>query len=445
MDYPGKGIVLFNDREIAVKNAIPGQKIALSVKKTRKDNCEGRLLQVLEKSPDEIPSDCPHADVCGGCSLRTLPYERQLRMKEEQIRRLLDQVDCGDILEGILAPENPDAYRNKMEFSFGDSCKGGPLSLGLHRKGSFYDIVTVDQCRIVHEDFRAVLQCVLTWAVGHELPYFHRNTHEGYLRHLLVRRSAASGEVMVVLVTSTQTGGADEQALLTDFTERLKALPLQGRLAGVLHTVNDRIADVIENQGTTLLYGQDYITEKLLGLSFRITPYSFFQTNSAGAEILYGKVREYAGASGVSEIFDLYSGTGTIAQILAPVAKHVTGVEIVEEAVEAAWKNAAQNGLPSCSFIAGDVLKVVDELPEKPDLIILDPPRDGIHPKALGKIIGFGVERIVYVSCKATSLVRDLEVLKANGYSAVRACCVDLFPGTPHVETVVLMSRIKEK
>ena len=220
----------------------------------------------------------------------------------------------------------------------------------------------------------------------------------------------------------------------------IKALELDGVLAGVLHTRNDSLADAVINEGTEILYGKDYIYEELLGLRFKITPFSFFQTNSLGAEVLYSKTREFVGEIDNRVVFDLYSGTGTIAQILAPVAKKVVGVEIVEEAVVAAKENAKLNGLDNCDFIAGDVLKVIDELTDKPDMIVLDPPRDGIHPKAIEKIIDFGVDRIVYVSCKPTSLARDIEIFEARGYKVQKVACVDMFPGTVHVETVALLT-----
>ena len=201
------------------------------------------------------------------------------------------------------------------------------------------------------------------------------------------------------------------------------------------------MADVVKDEGTEILYGQDYFYEELLGLRFKITPFSFFQTNSLGAEVLYELARDYVGDTKDKVIFDLYSGTGTIAQILAPVAKKVVGVEIVEEAVEAAKENAKLNGLDNCTFWAGDVLKVIDELGEVPDLIVLDPPRDGVHPKALEKITNFGVEKMVYIACKPTSLARDLEMLQGRGYRVERMACVDLFPSTYHVETVCLLTQ----
>ena len=259
-----------------------------------------------------------------------------------------------------------------------------------------------------------------------------------------------TGEILADLVTTTQTadswaGKETEEELLEGWKQILLALPLSGSFAGILHTKNDSLADAVLNDGTDVLYGQDYFYEELLGLKFKITPFSFFQTNSLGAEVLYDTVRQYLGDTSGPKVFDLYSGTGTIAQILAPVAEHVTGVEIVEEAVEAARENAALNGLSNCDFIAGDVLKVLDTLEEQPDLIVLDPPRDGIHPKALPKIIRYGVDRMVYVSCKPTSLARDLIVLQAGGYRVERMALVDMFPFTGHVETVCLLSKLNVK
>ncbi|MDE6218934.1 MAG: methyltransferase domain-containing protein, partial [Lachnospiraceae bacterium] len=218
-----------------------------------------------------------------------------------------------------------------------------------------------------------------------------------------------------------------------------------GKIVGVLHTKNDSLADVVQSDETVILYGQDYFYEELLGLKFKISQFSFFQTNTLGAEVLYETAREFLGdISGEGKhdrtVFDLYSGTGTIAQLLAPVTKKVVGVEIVEEAVEAARQNAALNGLDNCVFIAGDVLKVIDEIDEKPDFIVLDPPRDGIHPKALQKIIDYNVERIVYISCKPTSLARDLDVLLDRGYRMERAIAIDQFPWTGNIEVVCLLS-----
>ena len=462
VDFPNKGIVCVGEETAVVKNSLPGQKVKFSVNKVRKGKAEGRLLEVTEKSPLETGRTCSLFGLCGGCTYLSLPYEEQLKVKEEQVKRLLDSVlnkqEEAWIFEGIKGSPKAYEYRNKMEFSFGDEYKDGPLALGMHKRGSFYDIVTVADCEIVDADYRLILQSVRDYFARVKVSFFHRMSHEGYLRHLLVRKASRTGEILVALVTTSQDpwqgetaveGSLDADALITGFKDLLLSLEQDGKLvgkfAGILHITNDSIADVVQSDHTELLYGQEYFYEELLGLKFKISTFSFFQTNSYSAEVLYRTARDYVGDLGGSDktVFDLYSGTGTIAQLMAPAAGKVIGVEIVEEAVEAAKKNAAANGLDNCEFIAGDVLKVLDEVEEKPDMIILDPPRDGIHPKALPKIIAYGVEHIVYISCKPTSLVRDLEVFLENGYRVDKAVAVDQFPWTANVETVVLLSQQK--
>ena len=452
VEFPNKGIVRVGDEKVIVKNGIPGQKVKFVINKKRKNKAEGRLLEVLEKSPLETREPvCSLFPACGGCMYQTMPYEEQLKMKEAQVRGLLDeaiaaagQTDAQGAadysFEGIKGSPKEFGYRNKMEFSFGDAYKDGPLSLGLHRKGSTYDVLTASDCKLVHEDMTKILNCVLEYFQERQTPYYRKMSHEGYLRHLLLRRSESSGEILVCLITSSQ-----REEPIEPLVERVLQLPLEGTVAGFLHIINDSLADVVQSDETRILYGRDYFYETILGLKFKITPFSFFQTNSLGAEVLYQTAREYLGDTKDKTVFDLYSGTGTIAQILAPAAKEVVGVEIVEEAVEAAKENAAGNGLENCRFLAGDVLKVLDDIPEKPDLIVLDPPREGIHPKALPKIIDYGVDRILYISCKPTSLARDLEMLIGRGYRVEKVCLVDMFCSTVHVETVVLLSKLNTK
>lgn len=444
IEFPNKGILDLGGERVVVKNAIPGQKIQCVITKKRKGKSEARVLNILEPSPMERHEGiCPHFGVCGGCIYQSLPYEEQLKIKEEQVKSLLDSVveDGSYEFQGIKPSPVETGYRNKMEFSFGDEVKDGPLALGMHKRGSFYDIVTTPECQIVHPDFCKILVATKEYFEELGIPFYKKLKHQGYLRHLLVRRAIKTGEILVDLVTSTQREclGSSEEVVLGGWKERLLSLALEGNMAGILHTENDSLADVVQSDATRILYGQDYFYEELLGLRFCISPFSFFQTNSLGAEVLYETVREFVGDTKDKVIFDLYSGTGTIAQILAPVAKKVVGVEIVEEAVKAAEMNAGLNGLQNCGFIAGDVLRVIDSLTDKPDLIVVDPPRDGIHPKALGKIIDFGVERLVYISCKPTSLVRDLVVLQERGYGVVTVCGVDMFPGTGNVEVVIMM------
>lgn len=460
-DFPNKGIVETEEGICVVKNALPGQCVRCSVNKVRKGKAEGRLLEVVRRAPAEIESPCPHFGICGSCIYLSLPYQEQLKIKEAQVKKLLDSVLDGQegyCFEGIRPSPACFGYRNKMEFSFGDEVKDGPLALGMHKRGSFYDIVSVTDCRIVDEDYRSILRCVRDYFAakqeqGVPVTFYHRLRHTGYLRHLLVRKAAKTGEILLALVTTTQTPAHVEEStetapaeaeLLDGMKSALLALPLQGKITGILHIRNDSVADVVQSDGMNILYGQDYFYEELLGLRFRISPFSFFQTNSLGAEVLYQTAREYiADCAADKVVFDLYSGTGTIAQLMAPAAKKVIGVEIVEEAVEAARENAALNGLHNCEFLAGDVLKIIDTIEEKPDMIILDPPRDGIHPKALQKIIRYGVENILYISCKPTSLVRDLETFLAGGYVVERAVAVDMFPFTGGIESIVLLSKLK--
>ncbi len=447
IDFPNKGVVKSEEGTCIVKNALPGQKVKAGINKVRKGKAEGRLLEVTEKSPMEIESPCPHFGLCGGCTYISFPYKEQLKIKEGQVKKLLDGVLCKQetpwLFEGIKASPVQFAYRNKMEFSFGDEVKDGPLSLGMHKRGSFYDIVTVSGCQIVDEDYRSILTFTRDYFEKENVSFYHRLRHEGYLRHLLVRKAARTGEILVALVTTSQ-----QERDLTPWVEGLRSLQLKGKFAGILHIINDSVADVVKSDSTEILYGQDFFYEELLGLKFKISTFSFFQTNSLSAEVLYETAREYVGDLNEGEaakkdkvVFDLYSGTGTIAQLMAPVSKKVIGVEIVEEAVEAAKKNAQLNGLDNCEFIAGDVLKVLDDIEEKPDMIILDPPRDGIHPKALTKIIGYGIDKLVYISCKPTSLVRDLETFLECGYVVEKAVAVDQFPWTTGIETVCLLSK----
>ena len=443
VEFPNKGIVQVDGEEkpVIVKNGIPGQKIRFCVNKLRKGKAEGRLLEVMEKSALETREPvCSIFPACGGCMYQTMDYQAQVKMKAEQIQSIMDAAVDGYsyTFEGVKESPKEFAYRNKMEFSFGDEYKDGPLSLGLHKKGSTYDVQTASDCKLVHEDMTQILSCVLDYFKERGVSYYKKMQHIGYLRHLLLRRGDTTGEILVNLVTTTQ-----EEHDLAPLVEKLLALPVEGKIVGILHILNDSLSDVVQSDETKILYGQDYFYEKIMGLEFKITPFSFFQPNSRGAEVLYSTVREYIGDIHDMTVYDLFSGTGTIAQVLAPVAKQVIGVEIIEEAVEAAKENAERNGLHNCRFIAGDVFKVLDEIEEKPDVIVLDPPRDGIHPKALPKILDYGVENIVYISCKATSLARDLEMIQARGYRVVKCTAVDQFCQTVHVEVVCLLSKLK--
>ncbi len=457
-DFPNKGSLFIEDRKVTVKETMPGQKVKFSISKKKSGMAEGRLLEVIEKSElEDVMPSCEYFGICGGCAYQNLSYENQLEFKEGLVKKLIDKAvsDCDYKWEGIFASPKQKGYRNKMEFTFGDEYKDGPLALGLHKKGSFHDIVSVcsgNGCEIINSDWHKIVSYTLTFFADRKVPYYHRMSHKGILRNLVVRQSYATGEFLINLVTSTQWGefGFDSESLLKEYSEGLVELENNGqfteggKIAGILYTENDTLGDVVKCDKIVCLYGKDYIIEEVIGLKFKISPFSFFQTNTKGCEVLYEKTREYiADASDGKVVFDLYSGTGTIAQMMAKVSEKVIGIEIVEEAVEAAKENAAQNGLSNCEFIAGDVLKTIDLVEDKPDFIVVDPPRDGINPKALDKILNFGVQKIVYISCKPTSLARDLKIMNERGYKLVKACCVDQFPCTRNIETVCLLGRRK--
>lgn len=429
---------------------------------------------------NDIKHECSLFGICGGCTYGAISYEEQLSIKDQEIRRLIFEAGCDmEKYEGILGSPLIFAYRNKMEFSFGDSCKNGPLTLGLHKKKSFYDIVDTDCCRITHEDFNEIQRVTREFFDDLGLTYMDKRSHKGYLRHLLVRRGINTGEILVDLVTTSQplipvmghklisdkvlydreaglkgevkassaVNVYDEAEILAQWTELLLRAKREGRIEGelksILHTRNDRPADAIINEGTTVLYGCDHIREELCGLSFKITPFSFFQTNTLSAELIYDKAISYIEDDLGSDklCFDLFSGTGTITQILASRVKRAVGVEIIPEAVEAARENAALNGLSNCEFICGDVFEVIKDYPAKPDAVILDPPRDGVSPKALEIIASYDVPHMVYISCKPQSFFRDLELLRGKGYKPERLCAIDQFPWTKNTELVVKLTK----
>ena len=519
--FPNKGSFVYREelgdgstaeKTVLVKGSLPGQTVKARVIKKRQGHAEARLMDVVRKSHLETKKPmCNHFYECGGCTYQTISYTNQLKLKEEMVKEIL--APAGDFeWEGILGSPAQFRYRNKMEFTFGDEEKDGPLTLGLHRQYSSHDILGIDSCAIVSPTWNKILKYTQNFYRKLGVPHYNKRTHTGVLRNLVIRQSATDGSILVNLVTTTHHSidentrnipwnekrsetvdelnlpeyvagllslGDEEPLGLDAYTshgyDKLKtrkkivrdqkgklqrvngsfednvgsgefeSLSYFNKIVGVLYTECDTLADAIIPDSVTLLYGEDYLMEEVLGLKFKISPFSFFQTNTKGCEVLYSKAREYAlealeKQSKTGVIYDLYSGTGTIAQLMSPVAEKVYGIEIIEEAVEAARENAKLNNLSNCEFIAGDVLKKLDEVEEKPDLIILDPPRDGINPKALQKILSYGVNNMVYISCKPTSLARDLEIFRENGYEPIKGCCVDMFPNTQHVETVVLLN-----
>ena len=463
VDYPNCGRYKTEEgQKLTVKNTLPGQKIRCRIFKKHQDRVEGRLFEIVEKSPLETREKvCDIFPLCGGCLCQTMPYESQLAMKEDMVLRLLDEVVDDAIYDGILRSPIEFEYRNKMEFSFGDDVEDGPLTLGLHRRNTTYTVLNAHSCALAHRDVRKVLEATLDYCREMGLKKYDKKIHKGFLRFLLVRRSQTTGELLVYIVTSSQ-----QEHDFSGWVEKLRQLPIEGSYAGIFHAIDDKMSDALKVDYAIPLYGKEYFYEELLGLKFKVTAFSFFQTNTPGAEVLYDAVRRYVtgdmpgqkdgsgdlsaqveqveadkSSTGAPVLYDLYSGTGTIGQVLSPVARKVYGSELIPEAVDAARENAALNGITNCEFIAGDVLEKLAELPEKPDYIVLDPPREGINPKALSQIIDYGVGEMVYISCKASSFKRDMVTLRANGWKVKRYCLVDLFPQTMHIETVVQLSK----
>ena len=477
--FPNKGYFHLDGIRVSVKGVLPGATVRVRIKKKRQGHAEAILVDTVKDSPLVTKKPvCPHFYECGGCTYQHVAYNNQLRLKEKMVKDLLLPVVPELPWEGIEASPEPLQYRNKMEFTFGDAEKDGPLTLGLHRQGSTYDVLEVKNCAIVRPAWNEILKFTQKFFREYRVNFYHKMQHYGVLRHLVVRQSFADGGILVNLVTTTkhelpppekknQDPDASQEGLRNEIIEELHlpeyvaglvnleasgkfdTLTSHSHLAGVLYTENDSYSDAVVCDSLTRLYGDDYLMEEVLGLKFKISPFSFFQTNTRGCEVLYSRVREYVlsvyaeavGEKKAGVIYDLYSGTGTIAQLMAPIASRVYGIEIVEEAVEAAKENARLNKLSNCEFIAGDVLKKLDEIQEKPDFIILDPPREGCSPKALEKIIDYGVPYMVYISCKPSSLAGDLVVLQERGYQVIRASAVDQFPNTVHVETIVLLQR----
>ncbi|MBL4938077.1 23S rRNA (uracil(1939)-C(5))-methyltransferase RlmD [Clostridium sp. YIM B02515] len=436
-EFPGFGVGNVEDKKVYVKNALPGQKILGRISKKKDSYAEAKTLEVLEDVNYKIENKCPHFNECGGCTHQFISYEKQLEFKKQQVLELLEQGDIkGFEFLGIEKSPEEFEYRNKMEFTFGDYEKGGELSLGMHIKGKSFGIVTVDSCQIIDEDYRKILSSVLKYFREKNLPQYKVMKHEGFLRNLVIRKAKNTGEILINIVTTSQIDFD-----FSEITEILRSMPYEGLLTGIIHSVNDSLSDVVAADKVNILFGRDYIIEKLLGLKFIITPFSFFQTNSKGAEKLYSLVRDFMEDSDSKVVFDLYCGTGTIGQIVAPNAKKVIGIELIEEAVEAANENAKLNGLNNCTFIAGDVAKVITQVKDKPDIIILDPPRPGVHPTALKYVIDFNAKDIIYVSCNPKSLVNDLTTLTSEGYVVEKVVLMDLFPHTPHIETVVKLSK----
>lgn len=386
---------------------------------------------------------CPHMDVCGGCIYQGIPYEKQIAEKNAEVEKLFKdkKLRPKEVLDFEGSPSIT-GYRNKMEYTFGNLEKGGEMQLGMHKRGNYLSVVTVDKCMLVDPDFNIILRAVLEFCRSKEYTFYHKKSHLGLMRNLVLRKGQRTGELLVNIVTTSGdkliSGGFDEDG----FKDMLLELNLNNTIIGILHTVNDNISDTVKNEQMHVIYGRDYYMEKIMGLDFKVSAFSFFQTNVEAVERLYREALNMLEDVRGKTVFDLYCGTGTITQAMAVGAKAAVGVEIVEDAVEAARKNAELNNLDNCKFIAGDVLKVLDSITEQPDVIIVDPPRAGINYKILPKLLKYGVDEILYISCNPKTMADNLAFMQENGYVISKMKAYDNFAFTKHVECVVLMSRV---
>jgi 23S rRNA (uracil1939-C5)-methyltransferase len=432
--YGGNGVARLNGFVVFVRRGLPGDTVRARVTKVKRGFAEAVAEEVIAASPLRVEAPCAHYPACGGCRFQDLAYEEQAAQKEAQVRDALVRIGgfAEPPLEPILAAASRFHYRNKLEYSFATSPDG--VELGFHRAGRWDEVLGVDRCWLTTDLGNAIRNAVTAWAREERLEAYDQATQSGYLRHLVVREGRNTAQVLVQLVTAP--GERFDVGYLVDVLRRFP------EVRSVHWAVNDTPAEVT-NLPTRLLWGEEAIEEELCGLRFRLRPGAFLQTNTEMAEQLYGLAREYAGVTGVETVFDLYCGIGTIGLSLARDALTVWGVEVSEESVACAIENAELNGIGNAAFFAGNVGQALEELRERagqPDVVVVDPPRAGLAGKALRRTGRLQAARVVYVSCNPTTLASDLKSLRDDfGYELRRVRPVDMFPHTPHVESVSLL------
>lgn len=430
-DYPGMGVGYYNDTKVHVKSTYPGQVIYGRLLGYKKGIGNIQLLERLKSADYELKSPCPHFGKCGGCTSLTIPYDKQLEFKEKDVLKLFKPIMDKVNYKGFYGSETILNYRNKMEYTFMDEFKDGPMTLGMHVKNRKNATLTTDHCQLVSEDFNRILKATLDYFVEKKIDYYRPTKHTGVLRNLIIREGKRTGELMVILVTTS-----DPIVNAEEWLERLKDIKLDANLKSVFHVLSDSLQDAVVPEIVNLIYGEDHITEKICDLEFKITPFSFFQTNTEGAENLYNKVVEVAGDVSDKHVFDLYCGTGTIGNILAKNARQITGVEIIDEAAQIANENSRLNNIYNTNFISGDVKDVIENLDEKADLIIVDPPRSGMHPKALEYALKFDPDEMIYVSCNPKTFLKDVQVFIDRQSRPGDLYIFDNYPNTNHLEII---------
>jgi 23S rRNA (uracil1939-C5)-methyltransferase len=434
--YGGNGVARLNGFVVFVRRALPGDTVRARVTKVKRSHAEATALEVVEEGAQRVPAPCAHYPACGGCRFQDLAYDAQIAAKEQQVRDALQRIAgiADPPLEPILPAEEVFHYRNKLEYSFTTTDKGP--ALGFHRAGRWDQVLEIERCWLTTDLGNALRDAVEEWARAHRLEAYDQEHQRGYLRHLAVREGRNTGQALVQLVTAP-----GELRFGDDLVDRLRVFP---EVRSVHWSVNETPAEVT-NLPTSLVWGDEAIEEELLGLRFRVRPNAFLQTNTRMAERLYELAREHAGLTGSETVYDLYCGIGTIGLSLARDALTVWGVEVSEESVACAIENADLNGISNAAFFAGEVGRSLEELADRagaPDVVVVDPPRAGLSGKTARRVGRLGARRIVYVSCNPTTLAGNVKELAGDfGYRLTRARPVDMFPHTPHIETVALLER----
>ena len=434
--FGGNGVARLDGYVVFVRRGLPGDRVRARVTKVKRSHAEALAVEVLEPGPQRVEAPCPHFGACGGCRFQDLAYEAQLEAKQAQIVDSLRRL--GGIAEppvGRIVPSSSIyGYRNKLEYSFTQT-EAGP-ALGFHAAGRWDEVLPIEVCLLTTDTGNAIRDAVQAWAREEGLPAYDQAENTGYLRHLVVREGRNTGQALVQLVT------AEGERFDRDYL--IETLRKIAEVRSIHWAVNDTPAEVT-NLPSLLLWGEEAIEEELLGLRFRVRPNAFLQTNTEMAETLYRLAIEAAGLTGAETVYDLYCGTGTMALAMAGHALSVWGVEISEESVACALENAELNGISNAAFFAGNVGQSLEELRDRagePDVVVVDPPRAGLAGKALKRVGETGAPRLVYVSCNPTTLAGDLKVLIGEyGYTLVNVIPVDMFPHTPHVESVSLLTR----
>ncbi len=448
--YGGRGVAKVNGYVIFVKNTIPGQKVKTLVYRKKKGYAEGRPLEVVEESPYINDVSCEHFMFCGGCSFQNMVYEEQVNQKAQQVEDLFRrQAGISDFtIDEIIFAKNQFHYRNKMEFSFSNRrwvTPGEPedakkdFALGLHVPKRFDKILDINNCHIQPELGNKILDVVKKKAKDLSLKPYDVRTHIGFLRHLVIRFGQQTGDSMVNLVTSY-----DNLELIQPLADEIiEKIP---QVTSIINNINTKKGDTAYGDYEKLLHGSPTITEKIGDLTFEISSNSFFQTNSLQAEKLYQTVLDNAGLTGNETVYDLYCGTGSISIFLAQKAKEVHGFELITSAIEDATRNAITNRVTNVRFHKANLDfffkkgKAHKDLPD-PDLIVIDPPRAGMHKDMVKILPEFGAKRLVYVSCNPTTQSRDVALLSESGYQLTKLTIVDMFPHTPHIETVGILEK----